>query len=63
MTPTRFLLKTAGAFFVGSLALALVAADVRLWILVAGLNLGVWLGIPIGGLYEAKKVQEDLFND
>lgn len=41
MTPTRFLLKTAGLFFVGSLALALIAANARLWILVDGLNLGV----------------------
>lgn len=63
MTLTRFLLKTAGVFFVGTLTLAYIANTLSVWILVIGLNLGIWIGIPIGGLYECKRLKEMLFND
>lgn len=58
ITPTRFLLRTAGLFFVGSFAVGIFASDPNLWILIAGINLGVWVGIPWGGIYEVKRSME-----
>lgn len=63
MSARGFLCIILGFVVVLSFTLAFFLKDATIWVMVIGINVGVVIGVPIGGCFETMRMQEKFFNE